>query len=122
MQPLNPTIFVAFDQLVDPQEILNITSVSVSKQKKYSGLTLVKEHPMMDTAEPGKWIAFTLTRTLPYDNKVVVSIGPNIASKEGPLKQISEESFSFFTVPVFAVAGTGNGNFLKSEFIYTLVT
>jgi len=50
-------------------------------------------------------MTFVCSRSLPYDSRITVSVGPNIPSKEGPIKQPQEETFSFKTVPVLAVSG-----------------
>jgi hypothetical protein len=106
--------FLAFDQLIDLAEVAQVVTISIGKTKRYSSVVVCppdrvgRDHPFLKqfikNAQDGKWIAFTCSRPLPYDCKVTVSVGPNIPSKEGPLRQPAEEVFTFTTVPVFGVA------------------
>jgi uncharacterized protein YfaS (alpha-2-macroglobulin family) len=103
-QPLDPIFFVAFDQRVDPQAVLDtIVVVAVGDQVELKLATeeeisedktvnrLIESHP------ESRWLAFKATQPLPKDTDINITIGPGTPSAEGPLLTPSASSYSFRT-------------------------
>ena len=109
---INTVLFMSFDQQIDPKEISNLIRCEAKGKKQ--ALTLLNPNranleypvirPLLQNTQDGKWLALIPTKPFPYDSKVTVSLGPGIPSLEGPVKSDFEESFSFQTVPIFAIS------------------
>ena len=114
LQTISPVLFLAFDQTIEPKEIINVIKCELGKSKKSHPLTMLSSNramleypvirPFIQNSNDNKWLALIPTKPFPYDTKVTITIGPNIPSAEGPVKSDIEDSFSFNTVPIFAVS------------------
>ncbi|MCI0397330.1 MAG: MG2 domain-containing protein [Chloroflexi bacterium] len=103
-QPLEPVIFVAFDQLVDPEAVLATIAVTAGGQPVAVRLASEEEIAadeaasyLAENASEGRWLAFRAQQPLPTDTTVNVTIGPGTPSAEGPLTTPEAQSFSFYT-------------------------
>ncbi|MEA3441321.1 MAG: hypothetical protein U9R58_13670, partial [Chloroflexota bacterium] len=103
-QPLNPLFFVAFDQRIDPQAVLNTIEVTADNQPTslVNAVDLEIEldkdvSRLVERTGEGRWLAFRVGKTLPADAYISVSIGPGTPSAEGPLVTEQEQGFSFHT-------------------------
>jgi uncharacterized protein YfaS (alpha-2-macroglobulin family) len=103
-QPLDPIIFVAFDQRVDPDAVLETiqvtadgqeVSIKLASQEEIDGDEMVSRR--VERAQEGRWLAFRPREDLPTASDVTVRIGPGTPSAEGPLLTQSTQSFSFET-------------------------
>lgn len=103
-QSREPLFFIAFDQRVDPAAVLEHISVRAGGQR--ASLRLVGEEDvraekdaayLLDSALPGRWLAFRAAEPLPADAEVTVEIGPGTPSAEGPLVTQAAQSYSFRT-------------------------
>ena len=103
-QPLNPLIFVSFDQQIDPAAVLE--TVSVTAGGETYAVQLADDAAVADNAAVsglakrtlnGRWLAFRADKEFPAGTTVTVNIGPNTPSAEGPLTTEAVQSFSFTT-------------------------
>lgn len=86
------TVFVAFfDQRIDPDAMLGVTTLEVDQQRV--DLRLATDNELagdedltreIERATPGTWMAFRATESLPADAQLEFRIGPNRPSLEGP--------------------------------------
>jgi uncharacterized protein YfaS (alpha-2-macroglobulin family) len=102
--PLDPIIFMAFDQRVDPAAVLATTQVTADGSPISVRLATGEEiaadeniNYYAEAAEDGRWLALRATEPLPQDSQILVSIGPGTPSAEGPLTTEGAQSFTFFT-------------------------
>ncbi len=106
--PLEPVMFAAFDQDIDPQAVLSTIEVkagNLAVQIRAATETEIEldklARPAVEVAKqsetPKRYVAFRALRPLPPDTHVVVTIGPGTPSAEGPRKTESAQSFSFRT-------------------------
>lgn len=88
---LDPVFVATFDQRVDADVVLSAIRFEAGD---VDGLRLATEDELdadlgarsaFDRALPGRAVAFVPTETLRPDTRVVVQVGPGIASLEGPL-------------------------------------
>jgi len=110
--PLKPTLFVAFDQAIDPQAVLSTLSVTAAGSTYRTKLASESEKEevtsYISSAEaagiPGQtWVAFVLDRELPKDSDVQVELGPGTPSAEGAKVTTAKQSFNFRTYGPFKV-------------------
>ncbi|MBN1145962.1 MAG: hypothetical protein JXA78_01800 [Anaerolineales bacterium] len=103
-QPLQPLIFIAFDQRIDPAAMLG--AIQVSADGKSVSLELVSQadiqadeevRRLVKNAAEGRWLAFRPRQPLPADAGVSVVVGPGAPSAEGPLVTTQAQTFSFRT-------------------------
>ncbi|MEM7534326.1 MAG: alpha-2-macroglobulin family protein [Chloroflexota bacterium] len=103
-QALDTLLFVAFDQLIDAEAVLD--TISVTANRTQYDIELVSEEEasenerigsLINRSREGRWVAFKTTEPFPTDTTVVVNVGPNTPSAEGPLTTESVQSFSFQT-------------------------
>ncbi len=103
-QPLDPIVFIAFNQRIDQQAVLD--TITIQAGSRTAGLKLVSEEEanedeqvkrMIANAQEGRWIAFRSQEPLPPDTPVSVQVGPGTPSAEGPLLTTQAQSFSFYT-------------------------
>ena len=89
-QPLNPLIFVSFDQQIDPAAVLETVAVTAGGEE-YT-VQLADDAAVADNAAvtslvkrtlAGRWLAFRADREFPAGTTVTVNIGPNTPSAEG---------------------------------------
>lgn len=105
-QPLEPLLFVAFDQIIDPAAVLETVDVTAGGESHPLRLATAEEvaedevvSRLAEQAEDGRWLAFRAGRPFSADTDVVVSVGPGTPSAEGPLVTEQEQSFRFHTYP-----------------------
>jgi uncharacterized protein YfaS (alpha-2-macroglobulin family) len=107
-QPLSPTIFVAFDQRIDPSAVLSKIKLEVKGRNRAVRMASEEEIKEDKTVfamveaqrkrDNGKrWIAFRPEQPLPKDASVSVTVAKGTPSAEGPLLTKSGQSFSFRT-------------------------
>ena len=106
--PLEPVIFVSFDQGIDPAAVLKMIEVKAKAEAKERA---VKVRPatadevqadravrrLADDAGEGRWLAFRPEEPLPPDASVTVTVEAGTPSAEGPLTTQAPQSFSFRT-------------------------
>lgn len=109
-QPLEPLLFVAFDQKIDPAAVLETVQATAGGESYPLRLATDEEvaadetvSRMAEQAEEGRWLAFRPGRPFPADAEVVVTVGPGTPSAEGPLVTREEQSFRFHTYPPLRV-------------------
>ncbi len=105
-QPLEPVIFIGFDQRIDQQAVLQ--TIKVSTGGKNYDIRLATENEieadetvtnLINSYPEGRWITFRANQPLPKDSNINVEIGPGTPSAEGTLKTESMQSFQFQTYP-----------------------
>ncbi len=103
---LDPLFFVSFDQLVDPQAVLN--TIQVTADNKSVTVQLASEAEiaadetvsrLVKNAGDGRTLVFRAQQELPADASINVTIGPGTPSAEGPRLTTEAQSFSFQTYP-----------------------
>ena len=103
-QPLDPIVFIAFNQRIDQQAVLD--TITLQAGSRTAGLKLVSEEEakedeqvkrLIANAQEGRWIAFRSQEPLPPDTPVSVQVSPGTPSAEGPLLTTQAQSFSFYT-------------------------
>jgi alpha-2-macroglobulin len=103
-QPRDPLIFIAFDQRIDADAVLDIIQVTANGEAFSLRLATEVEleadktlsRIIEDTPE-GRWLAFRIQELLPADSAIRVSIPAGMPSAEGPLVTTQEQGFSFRT-------------------------
>ncbi|MES0361175.1 MAG: hypothetical protein ABUK20_09690, partial [Anaerolineales bacterium] len=103
-QPLEPLIFIGFDQRVDPKAVLATTEVMAGGQPVAVRLASDQEikqdktvSRFVDNTGQGRWLAFLPQEPLPADTPISVSVRPGTPSAEGPLVTQVEQNFNFYT-------------------------
>ncbi|MBM3125468.1 MAG: hypothetical protein FJZ87_10420 [Chloroflexi bacterium] len=103
-QPLDPILFAAFDQRIDPQAVLR--SIEAFAGNQSVNLLLATEEEiekdvrvaeLAENAVEGRWLAFRATKPFPPETTVNVTIEPGTPSAEGPLVTTEAQAFSFST-------------------------
>ncbi len=113
-QPLTPIFFVAFDQRIDPQAVLQTTRVLAGTRAVSVVLAGTDEiakdeqvSSLVKNAMEGRWLAFRATQPLPASTTISVTIGPGTPSAEGPLLTNAAQSFSFPTYSPLVIEDHG---------------
>ncbi|NJN81315.1 MAG: Ig-like domain-containing protein [Caldilineaceae bacterium] len=103
-QPLDPLLFVAFDQRIDPEAVLATIRVTAGGQEFPVRLASEEEidrdpaiKRLVESNLEARWLAFRAERAFPTNTTVNVNIGPKTPSAEGPLTTTDVQSFSFQT-------------------------
>jgi uncharacterized protein YfaS (alpha-2-macroglobulin family) len=103
-QPLEPLLFAAFDQRIDPERLLSTIQVEADGQQTAVKLATEAEveadeavSRLADNAGEGRWLAFRARESLPADAAISVTIGPGTPSAEGPLVTPDAQYFEFRT-------------------------
>ncbi|MFZ4657230.1 MAG: alpha-2-macroglobulin family protein [Caldilineaceae bacterium] len=113
-QPLNPLIFVSFDQQIDPAAVLETVSVTAGGEEY--AVQLADDAAVADNAAvsglvkrtlAGRWLAFRADKEFPAGTTVTVNIGPNTPSAEGPLTTEAVQSFSYTTYSLLRIEEHG---------------
>jgi uncharacterized protein YfaS (alpha-2-macroglobulin family) len=111
-QPLEPLIFAAFDQRIDPGALLETVRVFAGNTR--FDLTLASQSEIekdeqvnqyVKNAQAGRWLVFKTKNPLPADSSVSITIGPGTPSAEGPLVTAAAQSFEFTTYARLNVTG-----------------
>ena len=105
-QPLEPIIFIAFDQLIEPTAVLSTIQVTADGNNQTMRLATDEEiladervSRMVNYSREGYWLALHPERPLPTDSEIIVTIGPDTPSAEGPRLTTDTQSFTFYTYP-----------------------
>ena len=113
-QPLEPILFAAFDQRIDPQAVLKTIQLTVNGSPYTIRLATTAEvaadkqvKSLTEHTPEGRWLAFKADKVLPKDADVQISIGPGTPSAEGPLITSETQRFSFQTYPPLRVEEYG---------------
>ena len=106
--PLDPLMFVAFDQGIDPAAVLK--KVEVKARAEAEEKTIAVRPATTDEIEAdkvvsrlakgagaGRWLAFRAEEPLPPAASVTITVGAGTPSAEGPLTTPAAQSFSFRT-------------------------
>ncbi|MBK9923846.1 MAG: hypothetical protein IPP66_01015 [Anaerolineales bacterium] len=103
-QPLDPIMFILFDQRIDPKTALENIEVKAGGQSVALVLATKAEieddesiKQLVDTAQEGRWLAFRATKPLPVETDITVIVKTGMPSAEGPLTTTEDQSFSFHT-------------------------
>jgi hypothetical protein len=103
-QPLNPILFIEFDQKIDQASLLKHIRLRADERELPLRLATAQElandeevKALAARAEPGRWLAFRAEEILPADSEIDLSVSPGAASAEGPRVTTDEQSFSFDT-------------------------
>lgn len=115
-QPLNPLLFVSFDQQIDPAAVLETVSVTAGGEEYAVQLATADEvaadagvsGQVKQTLE-GRWLALRAVKDFPAGTTVTVNIGPNTPSAEGPLTTSEVQAFSFTTYSPLRIDEHGCG-------------
>ncbi len=103
-QPLEPVLFLAFDQRIDPEAVLK--TVHLNAGGRDVGLRLASEEEIQADAQvrrlaknalPDRWLALRPQEPLPPGTTIQVRVGPGTPSAEGPLVTSQSKGFSFHT-------------------------
>jgi uncharacterized protein YfaS (alpha-2-macroglobulin family) len=103
-QPLDPLFFIAFDQRIDPANVLGLLSVTAGIQQV--GINLANEEDiksdrlvsdLIKITPEGRWLAFKALKPLPPDSDISVVIPSGTPSAEGPLVTVESQSYGFRT-------------------------
>ena len=87
----HPVFVLTFDQRVDPEAVLETTTLTAGDERQ--GLRLASEEEIdadeparqqTKRANPRRWVAFRTEEPLPTDTPVVIDVGPGTPSAEGP--------------------------------------
>ncbi|MEM7096345.1 MAG: alpha-2-macroglobulin family protein [Actinomycetota bacterium] len=93
---LDPVFLARFNQVVDPEEILEVTTVAAGDDIVAIRLAaddeIIERYPNTDNLLPGRWMAFRPSESLPKDTPITLTIGPAIPSAEGPI--LSDQVYS----------------------------
>ncbi|MEZ4735145.1 MAG: alpha-2-macroglobulin family protein [Caldilineaceae bacterium] len=115
-QPLNPLIFVSFDQGIEPAAVLETISVTAGGEEYAVQLATdeaVAADPnvsrLIKQTLAARWLAFRAEQEFPAGTTVTVNIGPNTPSAEGPLTTEAVQSFSFTTYSPLRIDEHGCG-------------
>ncbi len=113
-QPLQPLMFVAFDQRIDPDAVLK--TIQVYAGNKQVDLVLATSSEIekdqqissyVESAQDSRWLVFKALYPFPADTSISVTIGPGTPSAEGPLVTTSAQSFGFSTYAPLKVVEHG---------------
>lgn len=111
---LDPLFFAAFDQLIDPQAVLNTIQVTADGQSV--AVQLVSEADiaadetvsrLVKNAGDGRTLVFRAQQALPTDASINVTIGPGTPSAEGPRTTTEPQTFSFQTYAPLKIVDHG---------------
>jgi alpha-2-macroglobulin len=104
VQPLEPLFFLAFDQRISPDTVL--AGVRVESGTRAFGLRMASNEEigshtevsrLLESAEPGRWLAFKTLESLPPDSDITVTVPAGTPSSEGPLVTQTPQTFHFRT-------------------------
>jgi hypothetical protein len=100
----DPMLFVAFDQRIDPDAVLDHIRVTARRREVELRRATEEEIAGDDYVEritkstpEGRWLAFKATTPLPRNSPVQVVVEQGTPSAEGPLTTQSDQSYGFRT-------------------------
>ncbi|AKU89629.1 alpha-2-macroglobulin domain protein [Vulgatibacter incomptus] len=101
---LEPVLFAAFDQAIDPAAMFDNVEIIAGDAKIPARLATQDEidadegvRRAIERADEGRWFAFRPERRLPNGTRVRVRIAEGTRGAEGPLPTTKEQSFDFET-------------------------
>jgi hypothetical protein len=113
-QPLEPLIFISFDQRIDPDAVLKTIQLFAGNNQVELTLATKAEiendekiSQYVDGAQDGRWLVFKATQPFPVDTSISITIGPGTPSAEGPLVTTSAQSFGFTTYAPLQIVDHG---------------
>jgi uncharacterized protein YfaS (alpha-2-macroglobulin family) len=113
-QPVDPVFFIAFDQRIDREAILNKIRIIVNGNTLALKLLSQEEaeqdenvNNLIKNSLEDRWVAFQAIDLLPKDNQVNVIIGPGIPSAEGPRLNDQSSTYSFRTYAPLKIVENG---------------
>lgn len=113
-QPLEPVIFIGFDQRIDQQAVLDTIQLTVDGKSFSLRLATEKEieadetvSEMINNYPADRWLAIKTLNPLPKDANINVEIGPGTPSAEGTLTTKTAQSFQFQTYPQLRIEEYG---------------
>ena len=104
--PLDPLMFVAFDQGIDPAAVLKKVEVKAKAEEQPIPVRPATADEVQadkivsrlaKEAGEGRWLAFRAEEPLPPDATISVTVEAGTPSAEGPLTTPAAQSFSFRT-------------------------
>ncbi|HWR65203.1 MAG TPA: Ig-like domain-containing protein [Bellilinea sp.] len=103
-QPLEPLIFMGFDQRIDPAAVLTTIQLYAGNERLELRLATDAEFEQdedlksfVEESQEGRWLVFRAVAPLAPDTSISVTVGPGTPSAEGPLVTTETQSFSFST-------------------------
>lgn len=109
--PLEPLLFAAFDQKIDPAAVLAKLTVWAGDKPVTVRLASQAEIDADETVSrlaqqtlAGRWLAFRAEKPLPTGSGVTVQFAAGTPSAEGPLTADQPQSFTFQTYAALAVS------------------
>ncbi|MEE9508153.1 MAG: Ig-like domain-containing protein, partial [Anaerolineales bacterium] len=113
-QALDPLIFIAFDQRIDPSSVL--ATIQVTADGHDVTIQLVTEEEiekdknisrLVKNIVEGRWLVIRAEELFPSDADISISVGPGTPSAEGPLVTQEAQSFSFRTYAPLTIEDHG---------------
>lgn len=106
IQPLEPLIFIAFDQRIDPTAVLPTLHITANNETHPIRLADTAEvaadervSQLVAYTQEGYWLAVRPERPFPANATITITVGPGTPSTEGPRLTTNAQSFSFSTYP-----------------------
>jgi len=103
-QPLDPIMFILFDQRIDQVVALENIEVMAGSQSAKLVLATPTEiegdenvSQLVEDAPEGRWLAFRAVQPFPVETDISVIVKAGMPSAEGPLTTTEDQSFSFYT-------------------------
>ena len=113
-QPLQPLIFIGFDQRIDPAAVLKTIQLyagNASFELRLATEDEISEDTQIsrfvENAQQGRWLVFKAVKPFPADTSVSITVGPGTPSAEGPLVTTSAQSYGFTTYAPLRVVNHG---------------
>lgn len=113
-QPLEPVIFIGFDQRIDKQAVLETIKLSADGDSFNIRLATENEieadeavNNLIKNYPDDRWIALKAEKPLPKDANINIEIGPGTPSTEGTLTTQTVQSFQFETYPQLRIEEYG---------------
>lgn len=115
-QPVNPLIFLEFDQRIDPNAILPTLQLTADRNNYDLRLATDEEIAGDETiaryvefASEDRWLVMRPTTDLPSDSGITLTIGPGTPSAEGPRTTTESQLFGFRTYAPLQIDGQNCG-------------
>ena len=109
-QPVEPVIFIAFDQLIEQTAVLSTIQVNANGSAHAMRLATSEEvaadenvKRLAENTRTGYWLALRPQQAFPADASIDVIIGPGTPSAEGPLTTPDAQTFNFYTYAPFRI-------------------
>jgi uncharacterized protein YfaS (alpha-2-macroglobulin family) len=113
-QPLEPVIFIAFDQRIDASAVLDKIEVRAGDRAVQVRLATEEEidadvylKGRVKNAQDDRWLAFKAVDPLPTNTYISVVVKQGTPSAEGPLTTTSDQMFGFQTYAPLQVEDHG---------------